>query len=88
MEQLLKDAKRISSLEIQGATNVAINAIQFLSNYAKRLKSENVEQCFEDLYKAVDILVDARPTEPAMKNGLKYIMNKLEQERANCYFRN
>ncbi|MFW9864755.1 MAG: translation initiation factor eIF-2B [Candidatus Thorarchaeota archaeon] len=85
MEQLLKDAERISSLEIQGATNVAINAIQFLSNYANRLKSENVERCFKDLYKAVDILVDTRPTEPAMKNGLKYIMNKLEQERVNCY---
>jgi ribose 1,5-bisphosphate isomerase len=85
MEQLLKDAERISSLQIQGATNIAINAIQFLSNYAKRLKSENVEQCFKDLYKAVAILVDTRPTEPAMKNGLKYIMNRLEQERANCY---
>jgi ribose 1,5-bisphosphate isomerase len=29
------------------------------------------------------ILIESRPTEPAMKNGLKYIMNKLEQEKNN-----
>ena len=51
MEQLLKDAERIKSLEIQGATNIAINEIQFLSDFAKRLKSENLEKCFENLYK-------------------------------------
>ncbi|MFW9969741.1 MAG: translation initiation factor eIF-2B [Candidatus Odinarchaeota archaeon] len=81
MQQLLKDAKKIKSLEIQGASNIAINAIGFLSNYAKRLKCENIEACFEKLYKARDILIDTRPTEPAMKNGLKFIMNKLEQEK-------
>lgn len=84
MDQLLKDAERIKSLEIQGASNVATNAIDFLSNYAKRLKSENIEKCFENLYHAKDILIDTRPTEPAMKNGLKFIMNKLEQEKETC----
>ncbi len=81
MEQLLDDALKIKSLEIQGATNVAISAIDFLSNYAKRLKCENIETCFKKLYDAQVILIDTRPTEPAMKNGLKYIMNKLEQEK-------
>ncbi len=85
MEQLLIDAERIKSLEIQGATNIAINAIQFLSDFAKRLKSDNLEKCFENLYKAVDILIDTRPTEPAMKNGLKFIMSKLEKEKESCY---
>ncbi|MFX1410276.1 MAG: translation initiation factor eIF-2B [Promethearchaeota archaeon] len=84
MEQLLKDAERIKSLEIQGASNIATSAIDFLSNYAKRLKSENIEKCFEDLYNAKDILTNTRPTEPAMKNGLKFIMNKLEQEKETC----
>ncbi|MFX0044099.1 MAG: translation initiation factor eIF-2B [Candidatus Hodarchaeota archaeon] len=84
MEQLLKDTERIKSLEIQGASNVASKAIDFLSSYAKRLKSDNIEKCFEDLYKARDILISTRPTEPAMKNGLKFIMNKLEQEKDTC----
>ncbi len=84
MDQLLKDAERIKSLEIQGASNVATSAIDFLSNYAKRLKCENIEKCFENLYNARDILINTRPTEPAMKNGLKFIMNKLEQEKETC----
>ncbi|NVM36787.1 MAG: S-methyl-5-thioribose-1-phosphate isomerase [Candidatus Lokiarchaeota archaeon] len=81
MKQLLEDAQKIKSLEIQGASNVAISAIDFLSNYAKRLKCENIEACFKKLYEAQVILIDTRPTEPAMKNGLKFIMNKLEQEK-------
>ena len=85
MDQLLKEAEKIKSLEIQGATNVALNAIKFLSEYAKRLKSDNLEACFKKLYKARDILIDSRPTEPAMKNGLNYIMKKLENEKENCY---
>jgi len=85
MEQLLKDAERIKSLEIQGATNIAINAIHFLSDFAKRLKSDNLEMCFENLHKAVDILIDTRPTEPAMKNGLNFIISKLEKEKESCY---
>ncbi len=78
---MLEDAKKIKSLEIQGASNIAISAIDFLSNYAKRLKCENIEVCFKELYEAQVILIDTRPTEPAMKNGLKFIMNKLEQEK-------
>ena len=83
MKELLEDVQKIKALEIQGASNVAISAIGFLSNYAKRLKCENIEKCFEFLYEAQDILIDTRPTEPAMKNGLKFIMNKLEQEKEN-----
>ena len=84
MEQLLRDAERIKSLEIQGASNIATSAIDFLSNYAKRLKSKDIQKCFADLYNAKEILINTRPTEPAMKNGLKFIMNKLEQEKETC----
>lgn len=84
MEQLIKNAEKIKSLEIQGATNVAISAIDFLSDYAKRLKDEDIPSCIDSLYKARDILINTRPTEPAMKNGLKFIMNKLETEKINC----
>jgi ribose 1,5-bisphosphate isomerase len=80
MEQLLKDAERIKSLEIQGASNVALSAIDFLSDYAKRLKDcSTPAEWFEKLYKAEEILVRTRPTEPAMRNGLKYILRKLEK---------
>ncbi|MFX0071919.1 MAG: translation initiation factor eIF-2B [Candidatus Hermodarchaeota archaeon] len=84
MEQLLKDAERIRSLEIQGATNVALSAIDFLSNYAKRLECLDISNCIEKLYDAKEILINTRSTEPAMKNGLKYIMSALEKEKEDC----
>ncbi len=84
MEKLLKDAERIRSLEIQGATNVALNAIDFMSNYAKRLNCEDIEGCIDKLHEAKNILINTRATEPAMKNGLKYLMKKLEKKRDNC----
>ena len=84
MHELLKDAERIRSLEIQGATNVALSAIDFLSSYAKRLECDNIESCIQKLYDAKDILIQTRPTEPAMRNGLRYIMNKLEKRKFDC----
>ena len=81
MKQLLEDAERIKSLEIQGATNVALSAIRYLDEYAKRLNCSNLENCFEKLIEAKEILIETRPTEPAMQNGLAYIMNQLNKCR-------
>lgn len=84
MEQLIKDAEKIKSLEIQGATNVAVSAINFLHDYAHRIgKGLSIDDLIDKLYDARAILFDTRSTEPAMRNGLNYIMNKLEKERKN-----
>ena len=84
MDQLLKDAEKIKSLEIQGATNVALSAISFLSEYTKRLKLKKIDDFINALNKAREILIESRPTEPAMQNGLNYIMNKLEKCKDQC----
>ena len=84
MDQLLKDAEKIKSLEIQGATNVALSAISFLSEYVKRLKFKKIDDFINALNKAREILIESRPTEPAMQNGLNYIMNKLEKCKDQC----
>jgi ribose 1,5-bisphosphate isomerase len=82
LEKLLKDTEKIRSLEIQGATNVAISAIDFLSDYAHRIgKDLSSEELFEKLVDARKILFNARATEPAMRNGLNFLMNKLNKER-------
>ncbi|MBY9021095.1 MAG: hypothetical protein KGD67_08555, partial [Candidatus Lokiarchaeota archaeon] len=76
IKQLLKDVEKIKSLEIQGATNVALNAIDFLNSYAQRLTDYNtVEEFLIKLEEAKDILFNARPTEPALRNGLNFIIN-------------
>lgn len=87
MEQLIKDAKRIESLEIQGATNVALSAIDFLSSYARRLKDcSNKDEYLEKLEEAKDILFNARATEPALRNGLNFIIKRLKKQKheADC----
>ncbi|MBD3255207.1 MAG: S-methyl-5-thioribose-1-phosphate isomerase [Candidatus Lokiarchaeota archaeon] len=82
MEQLIKNAEKIRSLEIQGATNVALSAIDFLSQYAKRLTDCcSAEEYLEKLREAKDILFDTRPTEPAMRNGLNYVINQLKSNK-------
>ena len=81
IKQLLIDAEKIKSLEIQGATNIAVNAIQFLSDYAHRIgKDLAPSKFFEKLREAKEILFNTRPTEPAMRNGLNYIINKTEKQ--------
>jgi ribose 1,5-bisphosphate isomerase len=75
MDQLQKDANRIRNLEIQGATNVALEAINFLSYFAKRIKSNDVKQFLAQLNNA-------------MKNGLHYIMNKLTKSKSELFSSN
>ena len=80
MEQLLKDAEKIRSLEIQGATNVALSAMDFLSSYAERLTDcKSCEDFLVKLEEAKDILFNARSTEPALRNGLNYVLNKVKR---------
>ena len=75
VEQLLKVADDIKSLTIQGATNIAISGVEALSAYANRLPSSISQSEFvEKLSKAYDIIIDTRPTEPAMRNGLKKVL--------------
>ncbi|MBN1216692.1 MAG: hypothetical protein JXA99_14785 [Candidatus Lokiarchaeota archaeon] len=82
MEKLLKNAEKIKSLEIQGAANVALSAIQFLSDYAHEIEKEC--QCPDDWFIKLDevksILFKTRETEPTMRNGLDYIINKLKKK--------
>ncbi|MHA1105118.1 MAG: translation initiation factor eIF-2B [Promethearchaeota archaeon] len=81
MDQLLKDVERISSLEIQGASNIAVSAIDFLSKYAQRIDCVDMEKCITKMQEAKRILEGSRVTEPAMRNGLNYIMNKIEKSK-------
>lgn len=81
MDQLLKDVERISSLEIQGASMVAVSAIDFLSQYAQRIDCVDMEKWITKMQEAKRILEGSRVTEPAMRNGLNYIMNKIEKSK-------
>ncbi|MFX1448171.1 MAG: hypothetical protein ACFFCG_08530, partial [Promethearchaeota archaeon] len=82
MKQLLKDAEKIKSLEIQGATNIALAAIDYLHDYAKRFIDRGSSEDFlNNLEGAKIILFNTRPTEPALRNGLNLILNRLRKSK-------
>lgn len=61
--------ERIRSLKIQGARNVAREAVKSLAG----IKSLN------ELKESVEYLKKSRPTEPMMRNGLKYVLVKTDE---------
>ena len=81
LENLLKNVERIRSLEIQGASNVATHAIDFLNQYAQELECNDIGSYINSMNEAKKILENTRVTEPAMRNGLNYIINKLEKDK-------
>jgi len=61
--------EQIKKMEIQGATDVALEAIKSLEKIKEK----------EELEKATELLNQSRPTEPMMRNGLKYIKSKHQE---------
>ncbi len=78
-QQVVED---IRTLRIQGATNIAIEGVKAFASLATRLEVSSLDNLFEELEKARYILATARATEPALRNGLRYIVYNLH-EKAN-----
>lgn len=69
----------IKSIEIQGATNVAIATFEGMKLYLGKDHS-GIEDYDEFLLRVHEIgsqLAEARPNEPLAKNGVKYILNNV-----------
>jgi ribose 1,5-bisphosphate isomerase len=81
MDILKEQVKKISSLEIQGATNVAKFGVTLLKEYAQRHKDLPNGDLWNNLLTARDLIYHSRATEPAMRNGLYFIMNKIDNHR-------
>lgn len=70
--------KDIKSLKIQGAANVAKEATKSLKFIVQKSKAHTSKQLLSELDIAVGMLINTRPTEPAMRNSLHYVMNGLD----------
>ncbi|MHA2501719.1 MAG: translation initiation factor eIF-2B [Candidatus Kariarchaeaceae archaeon] len=80
MDQLRSVADDIISLKIQGATNVAIEGVKAFTEYINRLPTSlGREEFLNKVQEARDIIYNTRPTEPAMRNGLKKVMYDMYQ---------
>ncbi len=66
-------SKRIKSLEIQGARNIAREGLAALAYDAKTTKAKTLSAFKKELKKNSEVLAKARPTEPALRNGLAIV---------------
>jgi ribose 1,5-bisphosphate isomerase len=77
-------AERIRRLEIQGARNVAIAAIEALEVLARQSRAKTKKEFLRELSKAKETLSLSRETEPLMRNAVRLILNcvrKSEEEK-------
>jgi len=75
-----KTVDRIKNLEVQGAENIAIEAVKSLKEVVKNSKSKNISGILADLHHAKNLLFLTRPTEPCMRNSLNYVMHDLDYD--------
>lgn len=77
-QTVLATASKIKKLEVQGARNIAIAAINALESLAEEATAKTPKDFIKELFKARDILFTSRSTEPLMRNALRWIINKVE----------
>ena len=74
-------ADKIRRLEIRGARNVAIAAVKALEETSSQTKAMDRRAFIEEMASAKDILYATRPTEPLMRNAIKWILGSIENSR-------
>jgi ribose 1,5-bisphosphate isomerase len=78
METVRATVEKIRSLEVKGARNVAIASLEALQSLVKDTKANNREAFLGELLEARDLLFASRPTEPLMRNAVRFIEGKVE----------
>jgi ribose 1,5-bisphosphate isomerase len=80
LEIVRNTATKIKRVEIQGARNVAIAAIEAIENSAKETKASNKEEFLDELSTARDILFSTRETEPLMRNAIRWVLRRVKED--------
>ncbi|MHA1332815.1 MAG: translation initiation factor eIF-2B [Candidatus Odinarchaeia archaeon] len=83
MEIIFEAAKDIKELKVQGATNVAISALEATKKFLSTQKITSKNELLSYLNEIKSILFNARSTEPAMQNGLRYLIFKVEKSQSS-----
>lgn len=69
--------RKIKNLEVQGAKNVALAGLRALSVYASEIKSKGKKDFLRELKSKADLVASSRPTEPALRNSISFLMLRL-----------
>jgi ribose 1,5-bisphosphate isomerase len=71
-------AEKIRRIEVQGARNVEIAAIQAFQTLAAETKAETKVQLLKELGAAQALFAGARETEPLMRNAMRFIISQTQ----------
>ena len=79
VEGVRATADRIINLEIKGARNVAIAALQALKADAENTKAKTRHEFMHELSEARKTLFVSRPTEPFMRNAITFVIGRVNE---------
>ncbi len=79
LQQLQNVMDEILTLKIQGATAVANEGVMAFSRYAANSSLEG-NKFWADLLEIRDELLNLRVTEPALRNGLQFVLKNIKEE--------
>ena len=78
LKNVEKVAQDIKDITIQWATNIAREACKIMEQELRNWKFKNSKEVTDFFNKASQMLVDARETEPLLRNAMKYAKSKLK----------
>ena len=73
-------AEKIRKLQVQGARNVAIAAIEALQTQAEQTKSRTKKDFIAELKEAQTTLFASRETEPLMRNAIRSLIIQVQNQ--------
>lgn len=85
MDNFERTLRDIKSVKIQGAENVAINAVKALEYNGLNCKTNSASAFFSEIEKSKKLLFASRPTEPLMRNAISYILDSLKSHDKNVH---
>ena len=79
MEKVREAARRIQRMEVQGATNVALAALNAVVDHLKSLDDWRRDTVLHEITEAKELLFTSRETEPFMRNAVRFVEWSLKQ---------
>ncbi|MBU0976694.1 MAG: hypothetical protein ABIE03_02760 [Patescibacteria group bacterium] len=81
MDKIKKIESDIKAVKIQGATNVALAALEGIRIYVHSKKGLSGDKLYKEAIKIGDRLSKARENEPLARNAIKYMLDQLSEKK-------
>ncbi len=81
MESVQDTVNRIRQLEMKGARNVAIAALEALKLLSEKTSAKSRQEFLKELTKGKNLLFSSRPTEPLMRNAVNWVLNSVSSSQ-------